>query len=55
MQVNQLTDAQLMANADRIAEELLATSQTSHFFERLELTFDLLARELVSRGIWETA
>jgi len=55
MQLTQLTDAQLMAQADRIAEELLATSQTSTFFARLELTFDLLARELVSRGIWEPA
>ena len=55
MKANQLTDAQLIAQADRIAEEILATSQTSSFFERLELTFDLLARELVARGIWETA
>ena len=53
MNVTQLTDKQLMAQADRICEELLATGETEHGRDRVELAFDLLGRELVSRGIWE--
>ena len=55
MKTNQMTDKQLMCQADRLAEELLATSSGDHFYARLELAFDLVARELVSRGIWEPA
>ena len=53
MNVSQLTDTQLMAQADNVCQELLATAEYEPGFNQISLTFDLLGRELVSRGIWE--
>ena len=52
MKASQLTDAQLNAAADRVAHEFMATEHGHPAHDRLELTYDLLVKELQFRGMW---
>lgn len=52
MNVTQLTDLQLSAQADKLALEYLATSSDAHDFTDVQLAYDLVVRELTARGRW---
>jgi len=52
MNITQLTDLQLSEQADRLALEYMATSPDSHDFTDVQLAFDLVVRELKTRGRW---
>ena len=54
MNLNQLTDAQLINQINTLGEEILATHREEQpFFERLCDAYDAVAEELNSRGLWE--
>ena len=42
----------LVTSADDLAEELLATDSSEHYFSYLEEAFDLIVAELTARGLW---
>ena len=53
MNLNQLTDAQLITQIDTLGAAILDTSQDEQpAFERLCAAFDAVQSELASRGLW---
>ena len=53
MNLNQLTDAQLVQQIDTLGEQILGTYREEQpFFERLCQAYDAVQAELDNRGLW---
>ena len=54
MNLNQMTDTQLINQINELGEQILATHREEQpFFERLCDEYDAIASELNDRGLWE--
>ena len=53
MQLTQFTDAQLVAQINYLAEEILATGEDHPAFERISEAYDRVVFELNTRGLWK--
>ena len=52
MELNQLTDAQLIDRINYLGEEILATSESDQHFDLTCDRYDAVKEELDSRGLW---
>ena len=52
MNLTQHTDQQLIDRLNFYGEEILATSDSDHFYSYLCSKFDAIQAELDSRGLW---
>ena len=52
MNLQQLTDAQLVDRINYLGEEILSTSQDDEDFEITAARYDAVKEELDSRGLW---
>ncbi len=52
MELNQLTDTQLIDRINYLGEEILATSEYDHYYEITCARYDAVKEELDSRGLW---
>ena len=52
MNLQQLTDAQLIDRINYLGEEILATSDQDHYYEITCARFDAVKEELDARGAW---
>ena len=52
MELNQLTDTQLIDRINYLGEEILATSEHDHYYEITCARYDAVREELDSRGLW---
>ena len=52
MELNQLTDAQLIDRINYLGEEILATSDQDNFFTITCDRYDAVKEELDARGLW---
>ena len=52
MELHQLTNAQLIARIDYLAEEILATSEHDYYYDITCARFDAVREELDRRGAW---